>query len=612
MEKVVYGHSELDPTGQVKPAFRPIIPKVIKVVAVHWRILMIASSMSAVLSFLLMAPPILIGVIIDRAILGENRHLLILLSWGLIGSAVAICLVSLVQGYFLTLLAERIVNSVRVMLFEALQRQSYRFYLNTNSGAVVSRMWNDVTGIQSAVTSGLSEVFGALILLAVALTVMFIWNWTLALIAVSLLPVIFLVSLFMGHVNESTNNRLFRKLEEMTSFTYERLNISGFILLSGFGYDRSRDSVRFTQDTNELISLSVRQDMAVRVVSLTLGLITTLVSALIYIYGGFQVIGGELSLGTLAAFIVITMMIATPVSDLANLHVNFVGSLAPFRRVFDWIDLTPEINDAECALDLPVIQGRLTFNNVSFEYEPAMPVIERLSFEIQPGQLVALVGPSGAGKTTIAYLILRFYDPTSGHIEIDGNDLRYISLSSLRRHTSVVPQEGIVFNTTIRENLLIAKPDATLNEMNDACDIVQLGDLIRSLPDKYDTVVGEFGYRLSGGERQRLAIARAILKRPSLLIMDEPTSSLDSITARAVRDALGNVLSQSTTVVIAHRLSTILSADRILVIDKGQCVDFGRHDELLARSNLYRHLYKDQFAAQNEVPLKEVRDPLSA
>ena len=591
--------SAQDSIGQDAITTSTILPRILKIVAGHWRILTIASLTSVVVSVLLMAPPLLIAIIIDKAILGEDSRLLIFLSFGLISSALAICLASLLQSYYLALLAERIVNSVRVRLFDALQQQSYRFYLNTNSGAILSRLWNDVTGIQTAVTSGLSEVFSALILFSVALGVMFVWNWMLTLIATSLLPVIFFVSLFMGRVNESTNDKLFRRLEVMTSFTYERLNISGFILLTGFGYNRSRDSIRFTRDTNELIALSVRQAMAVRIVSLTLGVITTLASSLIYIYGGFQVIGGELSLGTLTAFIFITMMIATPVSEMANLHVNFVGSLAPFRRVFEWLDLSPEITDSTCARDLPRIRGRLTFDDVSFEYEPGSPVIKRLSFEIQPGQLVALVGPSGAGKTTIAYLILRFYDPTSGRIEIDGNDLRNVSMSSLRRHTSIVPQESIVFNTSIRENLLIAKPDATLDEIKDACEVAQLRDLIEYLPEKYDSIVGEFGYRFSGGERQRLAIARAILKRPSLLIMDEPTSSLDSISARAVRDALSNLLDQSTTVVIAHRLSTILSADKILVIDKGQCVDSGRHEELLSRSTLYGHLYREQFASQN-------------
>jgi len=462
-----------------------------------------------------------------------------------------------------------------------------------------------------AITSGLSEVFSALILLTVALSVMFIWNWTLSLIAVSLLPAIFFISLFMGRVNESTTNKLFAKLEAMTSFTYERLNISGFILLTGFGYDRSRDSIQFKTETNKLTALSVRQAMAVRVVSLTIGAITTLASSLIYMYGGFQVISGDLTLGTLTAFILIIMIISTPISEMANLHVNFIGSMAPFRRIFEWLDLSPEIVDAKCAQELPGIQGNLKFSDVSFEYDPGMPVLKQLSFEIQPGQLVALVGPSGAGKTTIAYLTMRFYDPTAGCIEIDGNDLRDVSMSSLRRQISIVPQESIVFSTSIRENLLIAKPDATLDEIKIACEVAQLRVLIEKLPDKYDSLVGEFGYRLSGGERQRLAIARAILKRPSLLIMDEPTSSLDSITAQAVRDALSSTLSRSTTIVIAHRLSTILSADKILVIDGGRCVDSGRHDELFARSTLYQHLYRDQFAAQDDGLTKQTLNPLS-
>ena len=579
--------------------FTAIVSRVFGLVAVHWRILVAASFLSLTVSLLWMLPPLLISLIIDRAILGADARLLFLLSGGLLGAALLIGLFNLLEDYFLALLGERVVRSLRIMMFEALQRQSHRFFVRTSSGAIVSRMWNDVSGIHNAVSSGIAEMFSTLVLFAVTLTFMFTWNWTLALLSISLLPLVFGVSLFMGKLTEAVNDVLFDKLDGMTSFTLERFSINGFTLLSGFGYDRARDSKRFANDTDELLTLSVRQSMAVQVVVLTLGLFTILSSLLIYLYGGLRVIDGALSLGTLTAFIALSVRLAWPVANLSNLSVNFIGATAPFRRVFEWIDLTPEITDAADARDLRDARGHIAFKDVSFEYEPGVPVLRELSFEVQPGRLTALVGPSGAGKTTITYLMLRFYDPTAGSIEIDGNDLRHVRLASLREGTSIVPQETVVFNTTIRENLLIAKPDATKDELEAACEAAQLHEVIGNMPDGYESLVGEFGYSLSGGERQRLAIARAILKRPRLLIMDEPTSSLDSITERAIRDSLTAILAQSTTIVIAHRLSTVLAADTILVLDEGRCVDSGRHDELLARCDLYKRLYEEQFAPQN-------------
>ena len=270
------------------------------------------------------------------------------------------------------------------------------------------------------------------------------------------------------------------------------------------------------------------------------------------------------------------------------------------------MDAKTDVNDTPGARDLDVTQGRLSFEDVSFAYEPGELIIENLSFEADPGEMVALVGPSGAGKTSITYLALRFYDPVSGRVKLDGLDLRDIRLSSLRKFTSIVPQESVVFHTTVRENLLIAKPDATDEEIVAACRASQLHSLVESLPDGYETVVGEMGHRLSGGERQRLAIARAVLKQPKFLIMDEPTSSLDSITERSIRDALASMRSgdsHPTIIVIAHRLSTILSADKILVLDEGCCVDSGTHEELLSRCRLYQRLYEEQFASQRAVTL---------
>ena len=557
-----------------------------------------------VLSILWLVGPVVTSLVIDRAILNADTQLLVVLCLSLAGVALATAILSLLQDYLLLLSSERVVRSVRISLFEALQNQSYSFFVRTSPGAIISRLWNDVGGVQMFVQALILAALGNAFLAAATLACMFVWNWKLALLSVSFLPVAFFIGHFMGRLNRKFTSLMFAKHEHLASFTSDRLNINGFLLVNGFGYDKTIDSNRFADETAELANVSVKQSMTMGVVDVVLGAAPTFVASLVYLYGGMQVIGESASLGTLVAFVTLSARLTAPMNGLANLHVTVFGSLAVFDRIFPWIDAEPEVNDSPNAKDLEEPQGHITFEDVSFEYESGSPVLENLSLEISPGKMVALVGPSGAGKTTITYLALRFFDPTSGSVKLDGQDLRDIRLSSLRRYTSIVPQESPVFHTTVRNNLLIAKSDATDEELVSACRAAQLHSLVESLPAGYQTVVGEMGYRLSGGERQRLAIARAILKHPRLLIMDEPTSSLDSITERSIRDALANMWSGesgATTIVIAHRLSTVLSADKILVLDKGRCVDSGRHAELLERCALYRRLYNEQFAPQDIV-----------
>ena len=592
-----------DPSTQPQP-LRETIPRVLRILAPHWPILAFTAFLSLVLSILWLVGPVLTSLIIDRAILNGDTRLLVTLCLTLAGVALTTALLDLLQGYLLLLSSEKVVRSVRCSLFEALQNQSYGFFVRTSPGAIVSRLWNDVSGVQMFVQALILAGLGNTFLAAATLVCMFVWNWKLALLSVSFLPVAFAIGHLMGRLNRKLTSLMFAKHEELASFTSDRLNINGFILVNGLGYDKKLDSDRFADGTAELANVSVKQNMTMRVIDTVLGAAPTFVSSLVYLYGGMQVIGESASLGTLVAFVALSARLTAPMNGLSNLHVTVLGSLAVFDRIFPWIDAEPEVIDSPNARDIKEPRGQVTFEDVSFEYEPGSPVLDDLSLEISPGQMVALVGPSGAGKTTVSYLALRFFDPVTGIVKLDGRDLRDIRLASLRRYTSIVPQECPVFHTTVRNNLLIAKPDATDEELVSACRAAQLHSLVESLPDGYQTIVGEMGYRLSGGERQRLAIARAILKQPRLLIMDEPTSSLDSITERSIRDALASMRSgesRSTTIVIAHRLSTILTADRILVLDEGRCVDSGSHADLLERCALYRRLYEEQFAPQGVV-----------
>ena len=418
------------------------------------------------LSVLWLAGPVLTSLVIDRAILSGDTRLLVVLCLSLIGVALTIAILSLLQDYLLLLSSEKVVRSVRISLFEALQNQSYSFFVRTSPGAIVSRLWNDVGGVQMFVQALILAALGNAFLTAATLVCMFVWNWKLALLSASFLPVAFVIGHFMGRLNRKFTSLMFAKHSELASFTSDRLNINGFILVNGFGYDKRIDSNRFVDETTELASLSVKQNMTMRVVDIVLGgAAPTFVASLVYLYGGMQVVGESASLGTLVAFVTLSARLTAPMNGLANLHVTVLGSLAVFDRIFPWMDAEPEVSDSPNAKDLEQPQGHMLFEDVSFEYEADSPVLVNLSLEISPGQMVALVGPSGAGKTTITYLALRFFDPAAGSVKLDGCDLRDIRLASLRQYTSVVPQECPVFHTTVRNNLLIAKPNATDDEL---------------------------------------------------------------------------------------------------------------------------------------------------
>ena len=583
-----------------RPA-RETVPRILRVLSPYWRILALTSILTLCVSVLWLIPPLLLGRIIDDGILSGDIRLLAILSAVTVGVALILLGFGFLSDYLLSLTALKVVRRVHIMLFESLQSQSYGFFVRTDQGTIVSRLWNDAFGTQIFVHSLIRNALGSVVLFASTLIFMLLWNWQLALLSIPFLPIVFCVSFFVGKLNRKFTERVFTKYAEIMSFATGRLGIDGFIVINGFGYDKTTDLKRFSDETTELISLSVKQDMTLQGINTVFNIVPVFATALIYLYGGIQVIGGETSLGTIVAFATLSVMLAERMSGMASLIVTLIGSLALFDRIFQWIDLEPDVKDSPDAQDLGDTSGQITFDRVSFEYEPGTPVASDLSFEIDSGELVALVGPSGAGKTTITYLALRFYDPGIGSVLLDGRDLRDIRLSSLRRHTSIVPQESVIFHAKVKDNLLIAKPDATDEELAAACRDAQLHELVMSLPEGYDTVVGEMGYRLSGGERQRLAIARAILKKPKILIMDEPTSSLDSITERAIREALASMRSgdsKATTIVIAHRLSTILAADKILVLERGRCIDSGRHSELLGRCELYKRLYEEQFASQ--------------
>ena len=551
------------------------------------------------MSLLWLVPPYLTKVIIDSAIPGGDANLLVQLVLAVVGILFLILLLDLAESFCLDRASHSLVQDLRLDLFNAIQRQSYRFFIHNDRGAINARLWTNVGALQWVFRTALVELIGSVLLIIVTLGFMLAWNWKLAVLLMGLWPVMFGIGFFVSRWRERIGDSIDGWFDDNASFVQDRLNIDGSILLNGVGYDRAADVSRFSEMSAKLRDLSVRESLANSVMVSLGAVLVTMSAAIVYLYGGFGVMNGDLTLGVLVAFVALSARLAGPVGRLASIQVDLAGSAVHLRRIIEWIDLEPEIRDAPDAIDLAAINGLISLKNVTVDYHTGKPIVSDLSFDFRPGKTTAIVGRSGAGKTTLTHLILRLYDPTDGSVRLDGHDLRSVKLASLRKHLSLVPQDCAVHNTSVRENLLLASPNASEEQMRNACKAAQIHDFLVALPDGYDTIVGEFGYRLSGGERQRLAIARVILKQPRIVILDEPTSSLDGITERAIKDVLDTTLFRSaTTIVIAHRLSTVLNADSILVMDDGRLIDSGSHEDLLTRCSLYKRLYDEQFAPQ--------------
>lgn len=542
-------------------------------------------------------PPLIWAQVIDRAIPRADSRLLVLLVLAAIGTAGAGALVGVAQNYLTAWMAQRIIFDLRGQLFRKLQRMSLGFFTESRTGEIMSRVTSDVAGIEGVVSGTLVAVVTNVITIAWTLTVIFAWHWQLALIAVAILPLFVIPTRSVGRFRWRVTSLAQQRLAELNALMQEALSVSGHLVIQAFARE-SEVEQRFDRLNEDIMRLNVRSRLAGRWFFAVLGLFGTIGPALIYLAGGHLVMRGELTVGALVAFVAYLGRLYGPSSSLANVHVDLMTSMALFERIYQYLDLEPEVKDGPVVLG--PIRGEIRAENVTFGYDPDRPVLREISFVVEPGQLVALVGPSGSGKTTLTYLVMRFFDPQQGRILIDGVDLRQVQLSSLRRQIGVVTQETFLFHASVRENLLYGKPSASSAELEAALRAANVADVVERLPQKLDTIVGERGFKLSGGEKQRLAIARAILADPRILILDEATSSLDSEAEALVQQALERLLAGRTSLVIAHRLSTILKADQILVLENGTIVERGTHQELLARGGLYRRLYEEQFRAELE------------
>jgi ATP-binding cassette subfamily B protein len=566
------------------------------------------------------ATPVLAGRVVNDIIAKTAVHVVVWIAVVIAILAVIDAVLSFAQRWYSARIGEGLIYDLRTAVFGHVQKMPLAFFTRTQTGALVSRLNSDVLGAQQAFTSTLSGLVSNAVSLVLTSVVMFSLSWQITALSLVLLPVFVIPARRIGSRLQEITRESYNLNASMNATMTERFNVAGALLVKLFG--RLPDELTsFSSRAARVRDIGVTSAMYGRAFFVALTLVASLAQALVYGLGGYYAISGQISTGTVVTLALLLSRLYGPLTALSNARVDIMSALVSFDRVFEVLDLEPMIADAPDAVELPADARSIEFSDVRFSYPSAgevslasledvakldtvksAEVLRGISFLAQPGEMIALVGPSGAGKTTISQLVPRIYDVRSGSVRVGGFDVRTVTQASLRQRVGVVSQEAHMFHDTIRQNLVYAAPEATEAELLAAVEAAQIGDLVATLPEGLDTVVGDRGYRLSGGEKARLAIARMLLKAPAIVILDEATAHLDSESELLVQRALAEALTGRTSLVIAHRLSTVLNADKVLVIDGGRVVESGTHDELLAAGGLYSELYRTQFERQAAAP----------
>ena len=506
-------------------------------------------------------------------------------------------LIGVGQTYLNNWIVQHISYDMRNQMYRHLQKMSQRFFTTASQGDIITRMTSDISGVESVVSNTFSSILSNTITLAVALIAMFRKNWILALVGMVVVPLFTLPTRMAGKTRWKLAGKAQECNDEINGILNETLSVSGQLLVKLFGREQA-EYERYEEANSRMIRLNIRERMAGRWFFMLLSTLTTIGPMLLYLVGGILMMkyDSSLTVGDITVLVALLGRMYGPVNSLLNIQVDWIRSMAMFTRIFEYYDMKPEIDDRPGAKELKDARGEIRFEHVGFSYDGERKILKDISFTLRSGDCIAIVGPSGSGKSTIVNLIPRLWDVTEGQVLFDGTDVRDWTLHSLREEVGVVTQETYLFNGSIRENLLYAKPEATEEEMIEACRKANILDFIQRQPEGLDTLVGNRGLKLSGGEKQRISIARALLKDPALLIFDEATSALDSISEAAIQKAINPLIEERTSILIAHRLSTILAADEILVVRDGEIVERGTHRELVKAGGTYQELYETQFS----------------
>lgn len=576
---------------------RKLLSRIFSYLKPYWPALLLSLLTIILAAVLDVFPSILTGRIIDEGFIGGDFPLLLTLV--LLSALVMVLssLLGLLENYLNTRVSQSIAMDMKNSMYAHLQRMSQRFFTVNKQGDILTRMTGDIGGVQGVISGTLTRTVSNVAVLLTSIIAMVQKNWLLALVGAAILPLFILPTKSVGKRRWLLTMESQEKQDEANQHLSETLSVSGQQLTKLFTMEE-REYNKFTAINDDVRRLTIRETMAGRWFRMAIGTFTNLGPMLIYLIGGVLILkrgNTNLTVGDVTVMVTLLTRMYRPVSALLGVPVDVSRALALFTRIFEYFDMPVEIGNREDPVRPDKLDGELAFDRVSFFYNPGQMILQDLSFRVPPGNMTAIVGPSGAGKSTITSLVTRLYDVTEGSVTLDGIDVRDLDLTDLRGNIGMVTQEAYLFNGSIRDNLLYAKPDAGERELIEACREANIADFVKSLPEGLDTLVGNRGIRLSGGEKQRLSIARVILKNPRIIIFDEATSSLDSITEELIQTAIEPLLKTRTSLVIAHRLSTIMAADQILVLDRGRIVEEGQHQELLDQGGVYRELYETQF-----------------